>query len=384
MNRLATATLPVRRRWVSVALKISVTTALLVTIAVVLAFLMALSGRPVAEWVNVYGLAILSASLLFTLFLDRALTKPIKRLASHATRMARGDYGESIVHDSEDEIGELFAAMEFLRTSFLRQKEALEELNRSLDAKVDERTAALSKALAELQAAQDALIRTERLASIGGLAGGVAHEINNPTGVILTRAGFLLRVAKEEKLSDDVVEDVVAIHRQAERIARITSSLLSFSRQKGASKGPVAVDEVVTESLALVETVLKGTDVQVVKELAADLPAVYGDKGRLEQVLVNLLKNAVDAMPSGGRLTLRARRLGEKVEIAVADTGVGMPPEVQAKIFEPFFTTKEVGKGTGLGLSIAYGIVADHGGDLSVESTPGKGTEFRMMLPMEA
>ena len=219
----------------------------------VLAYSMAQSGRPVSEWALVYSLAILSVALLFTLFLDKTVTIPIRLLAAHAARMAKGDYAEGVAHGTQDEIGELFQAIEFLRVSFLKQKEALEELNRSLDAKVDERTAALSSALAELKTAQEALVRTERLASIGGLAGGVAHEINNPTGVILTRAGFLLRIAKDEKLSDDVVEDLQAIHKQAERIARITSSLLSFSRQTPGEKGPVAVLEMVTEALNLLE-----------------------------------------------------------------------------------------------------------------------------------
>ncbi|HVO32181.1 MAG TPA: ATP-binding protein, partial [bacterium] len=217
----------------------------------------------------------------------------------------------------------------------------------------------------------------------GGLAGGVAHEINNPTGVILTRAQFLLRVAKEEKLSDDVVEDLVAIQKQAERIARITSSLLSFSRQQPASKAPVVVAEMVTEASALVEASLKGTDVALETSIPADLPKIVGDKGKLEQVLVNLMKNAIDAMPRGGALRVRAMRVGEKrVVITVSDTGTGIPPDVRAKIFEPFFTTKEVGKGTGLGLSIAYGIVTEHGGDLTVASEPGEGTEFHVVLPI--
>ena len=370
------------RRWASVAFKISLTTFLLVTAALVFAFLMASSGRPATEWVSVYALAILAVSLLFTLYIDKVLTTPVKRLAMLATRMARGDYTHPVEHLSNDEMGELFAAVEFLRTSFLRQKEALEELNRSLDAKVEERTLELSKAVADLKAAQEALVRTERLASVGGLAGGVAHEINNPTGVILTRAGFLLRIAKEENLSEDVVDDIKAINSQAERIARITSSLLSFSRQAPAQKGPVEIAEMVTEALNLVEPTLRGSEVRVVKELA-EVPRIEGDKGKLEQVLVNLMKNAIDAMPKGGTLSVRAVRVGaSKVAITVADTGVGMPLEVQRKIFEPFFTTKEVGKGTGLGLSIAYGIVTEHGGELTVSSVPGHGTEFHLLLPV--
>ena len=378
------AIVPARgRRWVSVAVKLSVTTALLICVATILALLMAQTGRPVSEWAKVYGLALLSFGLLFTVFLDRVLTTPVKLLAAHATRMARGDYSTGIDHRAADEIGELFAAIEFLRVSFLRQKEALEELNRSLDSKVEARTAELSAAVVELKAAQEALVRTERLASIGGLAGGVAHEINNPTGVILTRAQYLQTVAKDEHFSADVMEDLVAIQKQAERIARITGSLLSFSRQQPASKGPVVVAEMITEALALVEANLRGTDVTLEKAIPDDLPPLLGDKGKLEQVLVNLMKNAIDAMPSGGKLSVSAIKVGAKrISITVADTGSGISPEVQAKIFEPFFTTKEVGKGTGLGLSIAYGIVSEHGGDLTVSSRPGAGTEFHMLLPV--
>ncbi len=374
---------PRSRRWVSVAVKLSVTTASLILAATGLALLMAYSGRPVSEWAKVYGLALLSIGLLFTLFLDKVLTTPVRLLAAHATRMARGDYSTGIAHAALDEIGELFGAIEFLRVSFLKQKEALEELNRSLDQKVEARTGELSRALNELKTAQEALVRTERLASIGGLAGGVAHEINNPTGVILTRAQFLLRIAKEEKLSDDVIEDLVAIQKQAERIARITGSLLSFSRQQPGEKAPVVIADIIAEALNLVEANLRGTSVTLEKSVASDLPRLLGDKGKLEQVLVNLLKNAIDAMPGGGRLSLSAVRIGEtRVAITVADTGMGIPPDVQAKIFEPFFTTKEVGKGTGLGLSIAYGIVSEHGGELTVSSRPGEGTEFHLLLPI--
>src|SRR5205085_256301 len=132
----STAPFPRGRRWVSVAVKVSTTTALLCVAAMVLAYSMAQSGRPVSEWAVVYSLAILSVALLFTLFLDKTVTIPIRRLVGHAARMAKGDYGEGLAHASEDEIGELFQAIEFLRVSFLKQKEALEELNRSLDAKV--------------------------------------------------------------------------------------------------------------------------------------------------------------------------------------------------------------------------------------------------------
>ncbi len=357
------------------------TTALLVTSASILAYLMAESGRPVGEWIVVYMLAILSIALLFTLLVDRVLTTPVRQLAGEAARMARGDYGNPIAHASQDEIGELFAAIEFLRLSFLGQKQALEELNRSLDAKVDARTAELRKAVADLETAQQALVRTERLASIGGLAGGVAHEINNPTGVILTRADYLLRIAAEEKLSAEVIEDLTAIRKQAERIARITGALLSFSRQQPGPKRAVRVDEIVGEALALVEPSLKDGAIKVVKEIDPGVPAIHGDKGRLEQVLVNLFKNACDAMGQGGTLTVRAAHAGGVVSLGVRDTGSGIPPEVQAKIFEPFFTTKEVGKGTGLGLSIAYGIVAEHGGELRLSSAPGEGTEFTLVLP---
>jgi len=370
-------------RWSSVAFKLSFTTFLLVASALVFALLMGSSGRPATEWVSVYALAILAAAMLFTLYVDKVLTTPVKRLAMIATRMARGDYTQPVDHASNDEMHELYAAIEFLRTSFLRQKEALEELNRSLDAKVEGRTIELSRAVGELRAAQEALIRTERLASVGGLAGGVAHEINNPTGVILTRSEFLLRIADEEKFSADVLEDLQAIRAQAQRIARITSSLLSFSRQAPAQKGPVVIADIIVEALNLVEPGVKSSNISIVKELAPNLPRIHGDKGKLEQVLVNLVKNAIDAMPQGGVVTVRGVRVGEKnVALSVCDTGTGMPPDVQAKIFEPFFTTKEVGKGTGLGLSIAYGIVAEHGGELSVSSVPGHGTEFHMLLPI--
>jgi signal transduction histidine kinase len=145
----------------------------------------------------------------------------------------------------------------------------------------------------------------------------------------------------------------------------------------------VVVAEMVAEALNLVEVSLRGTGVVLEKNIPADLPTLLGDKGKLEQVLVNLMKNSIDAMPSGGRLIVSVVKVGaSRIGISVADTGTGISPEVQAKIFEPFFTTKEVGKGTGLGLSIAYGIVSEHGGELTVSSKQGAGTEFLMVLPI--
>ena len=362
--------------WASIALKMGVGMALLILVMTLLAYRLSHHLDGTNPWVlAVIALGLLASSLCFTFILDRIVTKPVIRLSEFAVEMAKGDFSKPAPSAGRDEVGDLSRAMEKLRRSFLVQKLELEALNKDLDQKVIARTE-------ELRTAQDQLIKAERLASVGRLAGGVAHEINNPTGVILTRAGYLLALVEEKKVGREFQDDLEAVQRNAQRISKITSSLLSFSRQSPVKMEALKPLDVINAACELVTHGLRDTDIKLAVNCSGDLPWIKGDTTQLEQVLVNLMTNGIDAMEPGGTLSISAEEVQEYLKISVRDTGPGIPPEIQEKIFEPFFTTKEVGKGTGLGLSITYGIVADHQGTIHLESNIGEGTVFTIRLPL--
>ncbi len=230
------------------------------------------------------------------------------------------------------------------------------------------------------------LAQAERLRSLGLLAAGVAHEVNTPLAVI---SNYTQLLAKQMAAGDPRAPVLDVITRQTFRASEIVSNLLHFARAQGGEKVPVDLHLVLQDTLALVEHPLRSARIQVDLALEPALPEIIGHAGQLQQVLLNLLLNARDAMPGGGRLHLCTRSLENGVEIAISDTGTGMPAEVRERIFDPFFTTKKparngnggLASGTGLGLSVSYGIIQDHQGSISVESTPGRGSCFRIHLP---
>jgi len=229
--------------------------------------------------------------------------------------------------------------------------------------------------------------QSEKTAALGTLAAGIAHEINNPIGIIASRVELMLMEARERGVSSEVLKDLEVLEKHAGRVARITRGLLSFSRQSPWKLGAVDVNQVVEEALLLVEKQFAKEGITLEKELAPDLPNIQGSSNQLEQVIVNLLNNAREAMPNGGTLRVstalrRDPRADDRseIEIQVGDTGPGIPPEVFPRIFDPFFTTKE--QGTGLGLSVSYGIVQEHDGIIVVESRPGEGSTFIVQLPI--
>jgi two-component system, NtrC family, sensor kinase len=225
---------------------------------------------------------------------------------------------------------------------------------------------------------EEQLQHAEKMASVGLLAAGVAHEVNTPLAGISSYTQ-LLRGQIEEK---DPRQQVLAkIEKQSFRAAKIINSLLNFSRSSGTEFDRVDVNKIVTDVLSLVEHQLEGSRIRVRRELASALPPIRGNENRIQQVFFNLILNARDAMPSGGWLTLRSYADGDTVVAEVADTGHGIRREDIRRIYDPFFTTKGIGRGTGLGLSVSYGIVQEHGGAIFVESTPGQGTTFQVALP---
>ena len=240
---------------------------------------------------------------------------------------------------------------------------------------------ALWHAIDEVERTQAQLVHSDRLSSIGEMYAGLAHEINNPLGIILTRVRFLLATAAERQFPPDLVQDFEVIDRHGSRIAETIRGLLAFARRTELEFAPTDVNDVIGEAVALVEPLFAKQGIGVRLFLDRSLPRVRASAQHLQQVFLNLVNNAHDAMPDGGTITLRTYRNGSRLVAEVRDTGGGIPPEIQPRIFEPFFTTKDVGKGTGLGLAVSYGIVRAHGGDLTVESRQGDGAVFRVVLP---
>ncbi|MFO0606202.1 MAG: PAS domain S-box protein [Polyangiales bacterium] len=240
----------------------------------------------------------------------------------------------------------------------------------------------------ELRTKDEQLRQAQRLESVGRLAGGVAHDFNNLMSVVLCNADFALDELRD---ASPLREDILDIRRAGQRAAALTRQLLAFSRKQVLSPQALDLNKVIADVQKMLARLL-GEDIDIALHLAGDLGSVLADPGQLEQVIVNLCVNARDAMPHGGRLTVETARVeralpdassapGPCVMLSIADTGCGMPPEVRDRVFEPFFTTKELGKGTGLGLSTVYGIVKQSGGDIRVESEPGRGTTFEVYLP---
>jgi two-component system NtrC family sensor kinase len=226
---------------------------------------------------------------------------------------------------------------------------------------------------------EEQLQQREKLSSIGLLAAGVAHEINTPLTGVSSYTQMLLGMFTEHDPKHKLLEK---IHRQTERATGIVNNLLNFSRTGNVTEfADVDVNHVLDDTLQLLEPQLRQSQVEIAREYDNDLPRVYGNPGKLQQVFTNLLLNARDALPDGGRVTLRTTSDGDAVAVQVADTGIGIAPENVARIYDPFFTTKGVGRGTGLGLAVSYGIVQEHSGHIAVESAPGRGTTFRITLP---
>ncbi len=234
--------------------------------------------------------------------------------------------------------------------------------------------------------ANRAVARAEKLAAVGRLAAGVVHEINNPLATISACAEALeSRIADgsfaESPALDDLREYLSLIRNEAFRCKSITTGLLDFSRTRTAQHVLLDLADVIDSTAKLLVHQQRGGKIDLRIETAEDLPPVLGDPGQLQQAIITLASNAVDAMHGGGVLTISSRRDGDNLLVEVSDTGVGIPPENITKIFEPFFTTKEVGQGTGLGLAVCYGILTEHGGSLDVQSAPEAGTTFTITLP---
>lgn len=225
---------------------------------------------------------------------------------------------------------------------------------------------------------QRQLRQAERLAELGTLASGMAHEIGTPMNVILGRAEYLIQRTADEGAK----KGLATIVTQVERITKVMNQLLAFARRRTPERRAVDLAEIVDESLEMFRERIAQSRIMLDKTIEPSLPLVHADRDQLIQVLINLVMNSLHAMPEGGRLTLTLACEGGHVCLKVSDTGHGMPEEIRSKIFEPFFTTKNFGKGTGLGLTVVKGIIEEHGGTIAVESIVDKGTTFWIRLPV--
>ncbi len=317
----------------------------------------------------------LIAGLILAAALDWLVTRPLLLLAQQVRRMREKGYQEAITPSGIDEPRELGEALEALRQLVVSREDELRALNQGLEQRVQDRTR-------ELREAQSHLIRAEKLASVGKLAGGVAHEVNNPTGVILARSSYLVSVADDEGMDPDVIEDLEVIVSQAQRIRTITGDLLSFARRSDAERAPVELAELCELTRNLLRHAATKAGVEVLVEVEGPALAL-AQRDALEQAVFNLAKNAIEATPRGGtvRLTTGPTVVKGLVQLLVDDSGPGVPADLQGSIFDPFFTTKPVGQGTGLGLSLVYGIVEDHQGTIQVADGPLGGARFQVQLP---
>ncbi len=334
------------------------------------------------------GCALLLIALLSWFFVWQVVGRPVKALKRGTERLAAGDLGYQLEVQSNDEIGEL--ANSFNGMSRRLQTEHNENVawTRTLEHRVEDKTR-------ELKRAHEHALHTEKMASIGKMAAVLAHEINNPLSGILTYAKLLRKwTDREEAPRDDtgkhrrqeICDSLDLIASESRRCGDLVRNLLTFSRTTPMNLQLANLNRVVEQSLRLVQHQLDLAGIQVQTHVDPDLPPVLCDAAQIEQVILALVMNALDAMPQGGNLWLTTSFGHEPnhVRIIVRDDGSGIPPELLPRIFEPFLTTKETGRGVGLGLAISHSILERHNGNIEVQSEPGRGTTFTVTLPWDA
>ena len=315
-------------------------------------------------------LVAIAASL--TVLVHRLVHRPMREILGLTRKVADLEFDQTVSIRSRDEFGELARAFNDMTRKLAAARAQIEEWTHTLEKRVAERTE-------EIQRMQAQLARSEKLASLGGLVAGIAHELNNPLTGVLVLASLM---EKDPKLDPELREDVASIVHETQRCARIVRGLLDFSRESVPRKQPCNLNDVLESSLTLVGNQALFHDVTVHRRYDPGLPEVMADAQQMEQVFVNMLVNAAQAMEGGGELTLETSVRDGQVLVRIADTGPGIPPGVLGRIFDPFFTTKET-RGTGLGLSVSYGIVQNHGGTIEVESEVGVGTAFTIRIPLD-
>jgi two-component system NtrC family sensor kinase len=311
--------------------------------------------------------------VLVSIQLAKRISRPLKKLEETANKIADGEYRHDFTVHAPSEIEHLASSLSKMAKDLEAEKRELEEWGSTLEKKVEQRTEEIKKIHSQM-------FRSEKLASLGKLAAGVAHEINNPLTGILTNSSLLL----EDLAADDPRrEDVEVMVKETIRCREIVKRLLDFAKQSKPQKKLTDINSLIENIVLLVRNQTSFRNIRIDKDLTADIPGIQADADQVQQVFINIVLNAAEAMTKGGMLTITSRlsRSKDFIEIIFKDNGPGIPESVKEKIFDPFFTTKE--HGTGLGLSISYGIIEQHGGTISVESTPGEGSVFAIELPIK-
>ncbi len=324
---------------------------------------------------------ILMASLLVVVLLGilyfsiTRITDPLKKMVVATKKIAKGNLTHKVEINSRDEIGYLAECFNQMTEELKMANEKLIEWGKTLEKKVEERT----KELRDMQAH---LIQSEKLASLGKLAAGIAHEINNPLGGILIYSHLVL---EDLPKNSPHYENMKKIVKETTRCKNIVKGLLEFARPKEPEVSLTDINQLVDSSLSIMERQALFQNIKIKKEYSSELPKIIVDSSQLQQVFTNIILNAAEAMDGSGTLTLVTSVDKDKkyIDVKFIDTGHGIKPEDMERVFEPFFTTKEVGKGTGLGLAISYSIIQKHGGKIEVESEVGKGSTFTVRLPLK-
>ncbi len=311
--------------------------------------------------------------LIILYFSTTQITRPLQRMVVATEEIAKGDLSHKVEINSRDELGLLATSFNEMIDQLRQANEELMEWGRTLEKKVEERTR-------ELTEMQTKLLQSEKLASLGKLAAGVAHEINNPLGAILIYSHLLL---EETPKNTPAYENLRKIVKETSRCKDIVKGLLEFARPKEPEMSATDVNETVDRALAIMEKQALFQNIKINKEYG-QLPRIVADAAQLQQVFMNIILNAAEAMNGRGTLTITSSLdpKKEQIRIAFKDTGHGILPEDMPRLFEPFFTTKEVGKGTGLGLAISYSIIQKHKGTIEVSSQVGQGSTFTIILPL--
>lgn len=314
-------------------------------------------------------LCVLGFSL--SLLTQKLVRQPVEDLLEHTGRLARGDLSARIRSRRKDELGKLSNSFDAMAENLEEAQRQLKNWGQTLEIKVVQRTKELEKTQAQL-------LQSAKLASLGELVAGIAHEINNPLSGILL---FSSLAANHKNADPDLRENLETIKRETQRCSQIVQGLLEFSRSSIPEKTLCSLHHIIDESINLIAQQPIAHNVEFVRNYSRELPDIPIDRGQIRQVFMNLVMNACQAMPTGGVLTLQSELCDDFVVVTVADTGIGIDEDKLNNIFDPFFTTKDR-DGTGLGLSISYGIVKNHGGRIEVQSVLGEGTVFRVLLPV--